>query len=71
MGPVLGNLDPYLGTLNLTCTRLCTQVPKYNTEIWLNINGTYGIRGKDHAEYLVHSCLFLFILFILVYLQNT
>ena len=39
-GPVLGNLDlnrslvwdPYSGgTLNLTCTRLCTQVPEYNT----------------------------------------
>ena len=25
--PVLRNLDPYLGTLKLTCTRLCSQVP--------------------------------------------
>ena len=31
MGPVLGNLDPYSGTFNLTRTRLCTQVPEYNT----------------------------------------
>jgi hypothetical protein len=31
MGPVLGNLDPYSGTLILTRTRLCTQVPEYNT----------------------------------------
>ena len=30
LGPVLGNLDPYLGTLNLTRTRLCTQVSEYN-----------------------------------------
>ena len=30
MGTVLGNLDLYSGTLNLTCTRLCTQVPEYN-----------------------------------------
>ena len=31
LGPILGNLDPYSGTLNLTRTRLCTKVPKYNT----------------------------------------
>ena len=29
MKPVLGNLDPYSGTW--TRTRLCTQVPEYNT----------------------------------------
>ena len=28
MEPVLGNMDPYLGTFNLTRTRLCTQVPE-------------------------------------------
>ena len=30
--PVLGNLDPYSGTLKLTCTRLCTQVPEYRRQ---------------------------------------
>jgi hypothetical protein len=35
--PVLGNFDPYSGTcpysgtLKLTCTRLCTKDPEYNT----------------------------------------
>ena len=43
MEPILGNLDPYSGILNLTRTCLCTQVPKYNTDIWFNINWTYGI----------------------------
>ena len=31
-GPVLGNLDLYSGTLNLTCTRLYTQVPEYGRQ---------------------------------------
>jgi hypothetical protein len=31
LGPILGNLDPYSETLNLTRTRLCTKVPEYNT----------------------------------------
>ena len=41
MGHVLGNLDLYQGALNSTRAHLCTQVPEYNTEIWLNIYGTY------------------------------
>ena len=46
MGPVLGNLDPYSGTLNLTRTCLCTQVPKYNTLNWLNIDGMMQVKKK-------------------------
>ena len=52
MGPVLGNLDLHSGTLNLTRTRLCTQVPEYNTEMWLNIDGTYGKRNQKFKSFI-------------------
>ena len=38
MGPVLGSLDPYLGTW----TRTREPVLVYVLKSWLNIDGTYG-----------------------------
>ena len=51
MGPVLGNLDPYSGTLNLTRICLCTQVLKYNTLNWLNIDGLMQVQKKCQVQF--------------------
>ena len=58
--PVLGNLDPYSGTLKQTRTRLCTQVPEYGRQkktprdlrgdLWGNLRGdliAFGLVKKN------------------------
>ena len=46
MGPVLGNLDLYSGTLKLTHTLLCTKDPEYNT-----------LKNPSYFVFLFDKCL--------------